>query len=60
MRANKRDLPDVDFKDVTQVAGVIDQAEAELLLRCGVPHLGFPLRLPVHQPDLSEALGRFQ
>ena len=24
MRANKRDLPDVDFKDVIQVAGVID------------------------------------
>jgi phosphoribosylanthranilate isomerase len=44
----------MDFKDVIQVAGVIDQAEAELLVRCGVRYLGFPLRLPVHGEDLSE------
>ncbi len=38
-----------------QVAGVIDQAEADLLLAAGVRWLGFPLRLPVHTEDLSEA-----
>jgi phosphoribosylanthranilate isomerase len=44
----------MDFKDAIQVAGVIDQAEAELLVDCGVRYLGFPLRLPVHREDLSE------
>jgi phosphoribosylanthranilate isomerase len=44
----------VDTKEVIQVAGVIDQAEAELLVKTGVQYLGFPLRLPVHQEDLSE------
>ncbi|HOW96352.1 MAG TPA: phosphoribosylanthranilate isomerase [Kiritimatiellia bacterium] len=38
-----------------QIAGVIDRAEAELLVRLGATHLGFPLRLPVHKEDLSEA-----
>ncbi|MFC7622702.1 phosphoribosylanthranilate isomerase [Microlunatus sp. GCM10028923] len=37
-----------------QVAGVIDATEAELLVDCGVDWLGFPLRLPVNQEDLSE------
>ncbi len=37
------------------VAGVIDQAEAELLVGCGVTHLGFPLRLAKHREDLSDA-----
>ena len=36
------------------MAGVIDRAEAEMLVRCGVRYLGFPLRLPVHKEDLSE------
>jgi len=44
----------MDIKDLIQVAGVIDQAEAELLVKSGVRYLGFPLRLPVHQEDLSE------
>jgi phosphoribosylanthranilate isomerase len=44
----------MDIKDFIQVAGVIDQAEAELLVKCGVRSLGFPLRLPVHHEDLSE------
>jgi phosphoribosylanthranilate isomerase len=44
----------MDFSDAIQVAGVIDQAEAELLVNCGVRYLGFPLRLPVHREDLSE------
>ncbi|MBP7830455.1 MAG: phosphoribosylanthranilate isomerase [Kiritimatiellae bacterium] len=38
-----------------QIAGVIDRAEADLLVRLGATHLGFPLRLPVHKEDLSEA-----
>lgn len=37
-----------------QIAGVIDAAEARLLLDCGVRYLGFPLRLSVNRPDLSE------
>src|SRR5688572_27040655 len=44
----------MDFQDFLQVAGVIDEAEAELLITSGVQYLGFPLRLPVHRPDLSE------
>ncbi len=42
------------MKDIIQIAGVIDQAEAEMLMECGVHYLGFPLRLPVNQEDLSE------
>jgi phosphoribosylanthranilate isomerase len=37
-----------------QICGVIDEAEAALLVGCGVRYLGFPLRLPVHREDLSE------
>lgn len=40
---------------LVQVAGVIDRAEAQLLIDCGVRYLGFPLRLPVNAEDLSEA-----
>ena len=43
-----------EIKDVIQVAGVIDQAEAKLLVKSGVRYLGFPLRLPIHPEDLSE------
>ncbi len=42
-------------KGLIQVAGVIDQTEANMLLQAGVDWLGFPLRLPVHTEDLSEA-----
>jgi phosphoribosylanthranilate isomerase len=38
-----------------QVAGVADSVEAALLVECGVRYLGFPLRLPVHREDLTEA-----
>lgn len=38
-----------------QVAGVIDKAEAQMLIDSGVKYLGFPLRLPVNVEDLSEA-----
>lgn len=37
-----------------QIAGVIDQVEADLLVRHGATLLGFPLRLTVHREDLSE------
>ena len=37
-----------------QVAGIIDATEAQMLIDCGVHYLGFPLRLAVHQEDLSE------
>jgi phosphoribosylanthranilate isomerase len=35
------------------VAGIIDDAEAEMLIGCGVTRLGFPLALDYHQEDLS-------
>jgi phosphoribosylanthranilate isomerase len=44
----------MDLDDFIQVAGVIDQAEADMLAQSGVRYLGFPLRLPVHREDLSE------
>ena len=37
-----------------QVAGVKDLDEARMLARAGVDWIGFPLRLAVHEPDLSE------
>ncbi len=44
----------LNFKNVIQVAGVIDKQEAEMLINCGVHYLGFPLRLPVNKEDLTE------
>lgn len=35
------------------VAGVIDETEAQMLIDCGVPYLGFPLALAYHHEDLS-------
>ena len=40
--------------DLIQVAGIIDHAESDMLQQCGVHYLGFPLRLPVHDPDLTD------
>lgn len=40
---------------IVQIAGVRDASEARLLTDCGVDWLGFPLRLPVHEEDLSDA-----
>ncbi|MES2765062.1 MAG: phosphoribosylanthranilate isomerase [Bacteroidota bacterium] len=42
------------LKPFIQVAGIIDQAEADMLVRCGVKYLGFPLRLDFHKEDLSD------
>lgn len=36
------------------IAGIIDQAEAEMLLECGEVFLGFPFRLEKHKEDLTE------
>ncbi len=41
--------------DLIQIAGISDEAEARMLRRCGVNYLGFPLRLPIHREDISEA-----
>jgi phosphoribosylanthranilate isomerase len=41
-------------ENLIQVAGIAGEAEAEMLQRCGVTYLGFPLRLPVHREDISE------
>lgn len=38
-----------------QIAGILDQAEADMLIAAGVEWLGFPFRLPVNKEDLSEA-----
>ena len=43
-----------DFSKFIQVAGIIDLAEAEMLINCGVNFLGFPLRLPVNKVDCTE------
>jgi phosphoribosylanthranilate isomerase len=42
------------FHELIQIAGVRDRREAELLVQCGVRFLGFPLRLPVNEEDLTE------
>lgn len=46
----RRELPG----NLIQIAGVIDDAEARMLMDAGVDWLGFPLRLAVHKEDLSE------
>ena len=35
------------------IAGVIDRAEADMLIACGATHLGFPLVLGHHKEDLT-------
>jgi phosphoribosylanthranilate isomerase len=42
------------MKNLIQIAGIIDHAEAKMLLESGVDYLGFPLRLPVNKEDLTE------
>ncbi|MEK7487523.1 MAG: phosphoribosylanthranilate isomerase, partial [Planctomycetota bacterium] len=42
------------MKEIIQVAGVIDQAEAQMLINSGVDWLGFPLRILFHREDLKE------
>lgn len=42
------------FKEFIQIAGIIDEKEAQMLISCGVSYLGFPLRPPVNKEDLTE------
>jgi phosphoribosylanthranilate isomerase len=42
------------MKGIIQVAGIVDQEEAQALVELGVHYLGFPLRLAVHKEDISE------
>ncbi|MDA3861920.1 MAG: phosphoribosylanthranilate isomerase [Melioribacteraceae bacterium] len=44
----------VIFNKFIQIAGILDKAEAEMLLNSGINYLGFPLRLPVNKEDISE------
>lgn len=39
---------------LVQVAGIIDEAEAQMLCAAGVDWLGFPLRLPSGNDDITE------
>jgi phosphoribosylanthranilate isomerase len=39
---------------IIQIAGVIDQKEAEMLVSAGVHQLGFPLGLAAHKEDIAE------
>ena len=55
MAAPRLALP---FSCFIQAAGVRHAAEAAMLAAAGFTHLGFPLRLPVHAPDLGEAEAR--
>lgn len=41
-------------RNLIQIAGVIDQVEADMLQLCGVKCLGFPLRLPINRDDIGE------
>jgi phosphoribosylanthranilate isomerase len=42
------------MKGLIQIAGIIDEAEARLLLDCGVDQIGFPLRVALHREDILE------
>ena len=41
-------------KNIIQIAGIIDEAEARMVLDAGATHLGFPFRLDFNQEDLTE------
>jgi phosphoribosylanthranilate isomerase len=42
------------IRDLIQVAGIRNQAEANMLAEAGVDQIGFPLRLEVHKEEISE------
>ena len=42
------------LRNTVQLAGVADRAEAEMMADAGVDFIGFPLRLAVHEEDISE------
>jgi phosphoribosylanthranilate isomerase len=41
-------------KNIIQIAGIIDEDEARMVLDAGATHLGFPFRLDFNQEDLTE------
>jgi len=41
-------------KRIIQIAGIIDEDEAKMVLDAGATHLGFPFRLDFNQEDLTE------
>jgi phosphoribosylanthranilate isomerase len=43
------------MKNYTQIAGVHDIADAEIIVSSGSDAIGFPLRLDIHNPYLSES-----
>lgn len=47
-----------NLTELIQVAGACSAQEALMLARCGATHVGLPLRLAVHKPDLSEDAAR--
>ena len=42
------------MENLIQIAGIRNLAEADMLIAAGAGALGFPLRLNIHAPDLSE------
>jgi len=48
----------LNLYEIIQVAGACSKDEALMLARCGVTHVGLPLRLAVHKPDLTEDAAR--
>ena len=54
MQARRPGVNAVLAENLVQIAGIGDEAEANMLQRCGVRYLGFPLRLPVRGEDITE------
>jgi phosphoribosylanthranilate isomerase len=48
-------VPRLLVKDRVQVAGIRNEEEANMLVRCGVDYLGFPVGVPVHEENVTEA-----
>ena len=46
------------FENFIQIAGVLNQKEADLLVSLEVPYIGFPFRLDFHREDLSPEQGK--
>ncbi|MDY0040886.1 MAG: phosphoribosylanthranilate isomerase [Desulforhabdus sp.] len=42
------------MKEIIQIAGIRDLAEAQMIAAAGVHQIGFPLRLSIHAEDISE------
>jgi phosphoribosylanthranilate isomerase len=51
-------VPLIFHKPFIQIAGILDQKEADLLVSLKVPYLGFPYKLEYHSEDLSPADGK--